>query len=100
MYACVDQISHFLTVLINRITLLNSEEEVGDLCTFTFDDSCEDAVKVLEVDWSEARRNTTVKKNQLWIIDAWVLNEDVAWVEVAVDKVVDKQLKRKGEGGK
>ena len=47
LYACVDQVRHFLTVLINCTALLHSEEEVGDLCTFTFDDGREDAVKVL-----------------------------------------------------
>lgn len=92
LYGIVDQVSHVLTVLINSGTCLHAEKEVGNLCTFTSYDGCEDTVEILQVYLSQACGNTTVEKNNLGVIHAWILNKNVARVKVSMDKVVNKKL--------
>ena len=93
----IHQISHVLTILVNSSTGLHAKEEVGNLCTFTPDDGREDTVEVFKVYLSQTSSNATVEKDKLGIIHVWVLNKDVAWVKVTVNKVVNKQLQREGE---
>ena len=100
LYAIIDQVSHVLTILINSGTFLHAKEEVGNLCTFTPDDGCEDAVKVLKVYLSETCSDATVEENYLWVVHIGILNKDVARVKVTVNKVVNKKLQRAREGGR
>ena len=90
LYAIINQVSHVLTILVNSGTFLHAKEEVGDLCTFTPDDGCKDAVKIFKVYPSETRSDATVKENYLGVVHVGILNKDVARVKVTMDKVVNK----------
>lgn len=77
MYASVHQVSHVLSVLIHSGTALHPKEEVSDLCTFTPHDGRKDAVKVFEVYLLQTCGNAAVKEDELWILDIWILDENV-----------------------
>lgn len=96
LYTGIDQVGHRLSILINGSTALHTEEQVGDLCTFTFYDGREDTVKVFEVYWTEAGGNTTIQEDQLRVVHTRILDENVAGMKVSVDKVMYKELEKGG----
>ena len=91
--SCIHQLPHLPAILVHRRAhLLVVEEEVCNLPPLSGDDGHEDAVQVLPVQGLEAGGYAAVQYHQLGVVHAGVLDQDISRVEVAVDKIVHKQL--------
>ncbi len=57
---------------------------------FSFDDGSEHSLKFLEVYRPEACGNAAVHDHKHEVLERRILNEDVSWVQVSMDEVVDE----------